>query len=849
MKGIYQWVCDRYPAILSGIVGFECENSATDGLYIDANCIVENICTRYIPLISDVIEKLTKFIDNLVTNVVHPTKVVYIALDGVSPCARLNYLRSTCYLNEKDRLAASKKDPYGGVHFFDTINLLPGTDFTYQISKKALKIFVDRMANTAPAWQNLEIILSTSEVPGEATHKLISYVRHHKAMNELPANYRHGFYSTNESMIFSCLSIHEPFCYILRDIQIMNHKPSRRIPEYPLLQMLRIHTLRDYVISDLLSACPAKLRCQYNVERLLDDFLFLTCFLGNEYLPRIPGICIEDDALGVLMDAYKAVFLTREDEETTHEMDGYGAGAGAGYSPSVSRKISAKLQRQESSKKTVAAGVAAGIAAGTAAAVGVDYLVLNPQQINFLKLKEISSIVGKIARIVYEQKEGLHGVRYRVGRLLQGDGDDTDGFDGNIDGNIDGKNGVERILPPSSVDCRSAYYLTKLDIYIPTSTSTTNTTHTAHTATTHRAHRAHTVHREEVDEDVEEDAEELQDHFLEHWRQLEGQEALQLAVKEYMIGLLWSYQYTVCGCVSWHYQYPYRYAPFLEDLTGMYMVSANRHTISREIITITIPFDGPCSAFQQLLACVPPTAATSHLPIPYHSILSPTSHTTSPTSPTSLTTSTTSTTLSTTAYCPLTFAVDTFQHLSIACLPPIPLHTLLTLDATLQQRDLTEYLFTAIERTRNRLGVIFHLQRCPGMMSNVVQVRKEETGPAYTLSAAPFAPVLLPGTLPSIQGYDGLDTMMFSTTISIGKAWYDTEEVGTIVKYRTPIGGVPVIPGVPVVGEVKRGASTTTSTTGMSGRMAYKSPNLAQWSADHKPTHYTAIQKKAYNFF
>ena len=43
----------------------------------------------------------------------------------------------------------------------------------------------------------------------------------------------------------------------------------------------------------------------YNLERIIDDFILLAIFVGNDFLPNLPDLHIHENGLERLFDVYK----------------------------------------------------------------------------------------------------------------------------------------------------------------------------------------------------------------------------------------------------------------------------------------------------------------------------------------------------------------------------------------------------------------------------------------------------------------------------------------------------------------------------------------------------------------
>lgn len=72
---------------------------------------------------------------------------------------------------------------------------------------------------------------------------------------------------------------------------------------------MHLSLFREYLdleFSSLKTATPA-LPFEYDLERIIDDFILLNIFVGNDFLPHLPGLHINEGALGRLFEVYKKI--------------------------------------------------------------------------------------------------------------------------------------------------------------------------------------------------------------------------------------------------------------------------------------------------------------------------------------------------------------------------------------------------------------------------------------------------------------------------------------------------------------------------------------------------------------
>ncbi|XP_061384389.1 5'-3' exoribonuclease 2 homolog isoform X2 [Danaus plexippus] len=325
-----------------------------DNLYLDMNGIIHP-CThpedKPPPKDEDeMMVAIFECIDRLF-RIVRPRKLLYMAIDGVAPRAKMNQQRSRRFRASKetqekiDEIARIRNElQVKGAYLpperpkeahFDSNCITPGTPFMDRLSK-CLHYYIHDRLNNDPGWKGVKVILSDANVPGEGEHKIMDYIRRQRAQPDHDPNTQHVLCGADADLIMLGLATHEPNFTIIRE-EFKPNKPrpcdvcgqlghemkecTGTTPDASLVRsdpsfgnqdsfiFVRLTVLREYLEKEL--SMP-NLPFKYDFERALDDWVFMCFFVGNDFLPHLPSLEIREGAVDRLVNLYKkCVYKTR----------------------------------------------------------------------------------------------------------------------------------------------------------------------------------------------------------------------------------------------------------------------------------------------------------------------------------------------------------------------------------------------------------------------------------------------------------------------------------------------------------------------------------------------------------
>jgi 5'-3' exoribonuclease 2 len=388
VPAMFRWLSQKYPKIVSTVqeempkkVGDEVipvdrtgpnpNGEEFDNLYLDMNGIVHP-CShpedKPAPKTeADMMMAIFEYTDRVV-GMVRPRKLLYMAVDGVAPRAKMNQQRSRRFRSareakEKDeeraeflKLLNSQKASRGEdinsleevvEKTWDSNAITPGTPFMHLLAE-SLQYWCAYKFTTDPSWRDMKVIISDASVPGEGEHKIMNFIRSQRAISTHDPNTRHVIYGLDADLIMLSLATHEPYFRVLREDVFFDSGKDKACTrcgrkghirnncefpddgkklteeeaaeewasaEHPPKPYIWLHTniLREYLAVEMETP---KRRFKYDLERSLDDWVFMCFFVGNDFLPHLPSLEIRDQGIDLLISIWRDLAAEMDDYVT-----------------------------------------------------------------------------------------------------------------------------------------------------------------------------------------------------------------------------------------------------------------------------------------------------------------------------------------------------------------------------------------------------------------------------------------------------------------------------------------------------------------------------------------------------
>lgn len=258
-----------------------------------------------------IIAEVIRYTKYLICDVVKPKLLTYIALDGPAPRAKMVQQRSRRYkgyheknLMKKEKLRLKLIDNNNN-EWDRSANISPGTEFMAKLSNALLEVI--KAKGFTIHSPNMKIVLSDGNVPGEGEHKFLPVIKD-MINKKTYENMNIYIYGSDADLIILSMASHKNNIHIIREVQ-ETRELMKNYESYEFLQ-LNIDNLSNAFNHDLTRVFKDH---TFDRLRILNDYVFLTFLVGNDFVISMPFLKIRNDGLKLLIAIYHDIKLNHTD--------------------------------------------------------------------------------------------------------------------------------------------------------------------------------------------------------------------------------------------------------------------------------------------------------------------------------------------------------------------------------------------------------------------------------------------------------------------------------------------------------------------------------------------------------
>jgi 5'-3' exonuclease len=310
----FSWVNNNYTVIIDPII-------KPNEFYFDLNCLLHPKCFEVAgeilkenpdyDLIKNQDKLETKMFNRIIEymeeilDYIQPTDLIYIAIDGVAPMAKMKHQRLRRFKSVKEQeirnqILSAHKNPI--LQKWSNCVITPGTNFM----KKLAIILLKFSKNYTPKYHhssNLKIILSTSNTHGEGEHKIHQYMKEQANQEKTRV-----VYGLDADLLFLTMATQLPKIYVFREAVHIDEKSNKKF------LMVDIDLLKQGIFEEIKS----KTNKELDLNSIINDYIMMGFLLGNDFLPNIPSLTLSaihpkiTNGLDILLKIYPE-FITNND--------------------------------------------------------------------------------------------------------------------------------------------------------------------------------------------------------------------------------------------------------------------------------------------------------------------------------------------------------------------------------------------------------------------------------------------------------------------------------------------------------------------------------------------------------
>lgn len=299
----FKIISEKYPEIIRDDI------NSKESLFLDLNCAIHPCCRKVMEECGNIdserlekrmINEVLLYIEKLFL-LVNP-KLLFIAIDGVAPCAKMNQQRLRRYktILDKNNLDKIKLEENIETNVsWNTNAISPGTEFMSKLSKS-----IKHELSKNECYKGVDIHFSDSKVPGEGEHKILDFIKNNDLKNDIV------IYGLDADLIILSFVSHKSNIFLLREALEFGK------PVLDRFLYLDIDNLKYFLVKDIqekiLIKDPTLVFTVEKLNNIIDDYIFISFLIGNDFLPHLLAFNLRENGLNILLDTYVELYVIYE---------------------------------------------------------------------------------------------------------------------------------------------------------------------------------------------------------------------------------------------------------------------------------------------------------------------------------------------------------------------------------------------------------------------------------------------------------------------------------------------------------------------------------------------------------
>lgn len=323
VPGFFAWLAKNYKKskMVTNVTTNTDLKDNVSNLFIDTNCLIHPQCFAILNenkdlknkdrLESKMINQVIKYLSEII-ELANPNKLIYIAIDGVAPMAKIKHQRTRRFKSVKDNETKNNIRKKHGVpeeNLWSNACITPGTIFMDKLNRAIINYIVHSKTTNN---KGRKVIFSSSNTPAEGEHKILQYIRNNKVEGNSV------IYGLDADLLFLSLASQLSNIYLLREAQELGREAETSSEGK--FNYVAIDTLRECIIEEMIYRIAdegdeeMEEIVRKNSVQFINDFIFMCFFLGNDFVPNIVSLNLKtsnrkiDNGLDILFEKYGDVF-------------------------------------------------------------------------------------------------------------------------------------------------------------------------------------------------------------------------------------------------------------------------------------------------------------------------------------------------------------------------------------------------------------------------------------------------------------------------------------------------------------------------------------------------------------